>query len=454
MSRKEEEYLKRQRELGYEPSLDGLDEEDFDYVPSWSSKNPNRPPAQELAREYRPVDRDFAERILRMFKRPFDPNWQMPDLDGPEYRQPPKPEEWFDPKKVKTLPYIPGEREPRIWAEPYKPGSGRIVPFSYGMGGDTTGLSVQPASANAGQEGVGMQARSWRGGDMPSRAGSDRQEALRRYGEMQNTYKEPQYKQGWLDENVWKSPEVQNAGTREERAAAIDRIISGPAGEDLRKHYLYNHGNENDANLARTNDVNYILDTMGGTRGQEQSQAATNRPAQESAQAIGNMTPSERLVDFIANYESFRNKQYRPTPTDYLTIGFGHVIKPGEDFSNGITEPDARKILMGDINEHADAINKWAEANNLKLSQQQFDALVSLRFNLGSLDRAPKLRGLILSGTASPDRIRREFEDIISDDTGPLEGLWQRRRDEADMYFNGDYRRKELPVPKELFPNR
>ena len=36
--------------------------------------------------------RDFAERIFNMFKRPFDPNWQMPDLGGPEYRQPPPTE--------------------------------------------------------------------------------------------------------------------------------------------------------------------------------------------------------------------------------------------------------------------------------------------------------------------------------------------------------------------------
>ena len=62
LSKKAEEYLRRQRELGYEPSLDGMDEEDFDYVPSWVRE---RQPEQPLAREYQPVDRDFAERMSR-----------------------------------------------------------------------------------------------------------------------------------------------------------------------------------------------------------------------------------------------------------------------------------------------------------------------------------------------------------------------------------------------------
>ena len=59
LSKKAAEYLRRQRELGYEPSLNGMDEEDFDYVPSWVL---NRQPAQPLAREFRPVDRNFYVR--------------------------------------------------------------------------------------------------------------------------------------------------------------------------------------------------------------------------------------------------------------------------------------------------------------------------------------------------------------------------------------------------------
>jgi hypothetical protein len=115
---REEEYLKRLKALGYEPSLNGMDEEDFEYVPSWAQR---RTPASPLAQEYRPVDRDFAERIFNMFKRPFDRNWEMPNLDGPEYRQ-------------------------------------TTVPTSmrrYGVNGDAMETDVQPMSASAGGEGTG-----------------------------------------------------------------------------------------------------------------------------------------------------------------------------------------------------------------------------------------------------------------------------------------------------------
>ena len=87
MATREEEYLRRMIALGYEPSLAGMDDEDFDYEPSWSSQNPNRLQAPELNRGYRPVDRDFAERLFRMFARPSDRNWKMPDLSGQAYAQ-------------------------------------------------------------------------------------------------------------------------------------------------------------------------------------------------------------------------------------------------------------------------------------------------------------------------------------------------------------------------------
>lgn len=87
MSRKEEEFLRRQQALGYVPSLDGMDEEDLDYVPSWSSRHPSNQQPEPVYREFRPVDRDFAERIFKMFARRFDPSWQMPNLDGTEYSQ-------------------------------------------------------------------------------------------------------------------------------------------------------------------------------------------------------------------------------------------------------------------------------------------------------------------------------------------------------------------------------
>ena len=63
------------------------------------------------------------------------------------------------------------------------------------------------------------------------------------------------------------------------------------------------------------------------------------------------------------------------------TIGYGHLIKPGENFRNGITESVATELLRSDI-----AVAEHAVQNNIDvmLSQNQYDALVSLAYNIGS----------------------------------------------------------------------
>ncbi len=226
---------------------------------------------------------------------------------------------------------------------------------------------------------------------------------------------------------------------------------NGPGGTNSATGFQQMSGN--------TGGKSYLPDPKINTslQGPNPSDIRLQNPLGERQNTSGAMTPSENLFGFLANYEGDAGR-HRPTPykvdsSGKWTIGFGHEILPGEDFSNGLSEEESWKLLRKDVKKHADAINQWAAENNLKLTQQQFDALVSLRFNLGSLGVAPKLMGHILSGNATPEQIRKEFEDIISTETGRKEGLWQRRRDEADMFFNNDYRRKELPPPKELFPD-
>lgn len=62
------------------------------------------------------------------------------------------------------------------------------------------------------------------------------------------------------------------------------------------------------------------------------------------------------------------------------SIGFGHLIKAGEDLTY-VTENQAQELLISDA--------KWAEAavrSNVRvpLSQNQFDALVLLTYNIGA----------------------------------------------------------------------
>ena len=63
------------------------------------------------------------------------------------------------------------------------------------------------------------------------------------------------------------------------------------------------------------------------------------------------------------------------------TIGYGHLIKLGENFSGGITERVATELLRADI-----AIAERAVQNNITvpLMQNQYDALVIFAYNIGA----------------------------------------------------------------------
>lgn len=62
------------------------------------------------------------------------------------------------------------------------------------------------------------------------------------------------------------------------------------------------------------------------------------------------------------------------------TIGYGHLIKPGEDFRKGISEKKAVELLRADI-----AVAERAVQDNITVSllQNQFDALVIFAYNIG-----------------------------------------------------------------------
>lgn len=77
-------------------------------------------------------------------------------------------------------------------------------------------------------------------------------------------------------------------------------------------------------------------------------------------------------------------------------IGYGHDLKPGESFPNGITEAQADEINRADV---ANAAARVTELVKVPLSQGQADALIDFEFNTGALAASTILRIL----NTSPD---------------------------------------------------
>lgn len=79
----------------------------------------------------------------------------------------------------------------------------------------------------------------------------------------------------------------------------------------------------------------------------------------------------------IKGHEGFRTRAYR-RPAGIWTIGYGHTR--GVNSGDVITESQAEKFLRADLETAERAILE----QKLTLSQNQFDALVSFVFNVGT----------------------------------------------------------------------
>ena len=93
----------------------------------------------------------------------------------------------------------------------------------------------------------------------------------------------------------------------------------------------------------------------------------------------------EGCVKFANKHVIYDDKDGRPVDVNKTlpvgaTIGYGHLIKSGEDFRNGISETKATDLLRQDILIAERAIQKNITTS---LTQNQFDALVIFAFNIG-----------------------------------------------------------------------
>lgn len=89
------------------------------------------------------------------------------------------------------------------------------------------------------------------------------------------------------------------------------------------------------------------------------------------------MTHSQACVDFVAKHEGCKLKAYQDQ-VGVWTIGYGHTYNV--DPSDVITEEKAKAYLSTDLMTADYGVNK---AVKRMLAQCQFDACVSLAFNIG-----------------------------------------------------------------------
>lgn len=135
------------------------------------------------------------------------------------------------------------------------------------------------------------------------------------------------------------------------------------------------------------------------------------------------MIISNKGLDLIKKFEGCRLKAYKD-PAGVWTIGWGHTkgVKAGDE----ITQEQADKFLRDDLAVYETKVDKYD--NKYHWNQNQFDALVSFAYNIGSIDQ------LTSNGRRSIKTISDKILEYNKAGGKKLEGLVRRRKAEKALF--------------------
>ena len=133
----------------------------------------------------------------------------------------------------------------------------------------------------------------------------------------------------------------------------------------------------------------------------------------------------------IQTFEGYRSVAYL-CPAGKWTIGYGHTagVKEGDT----CTREQADIYLQEDLKTAEDAVN----AQNLKLGQLQFDALVSFVYNVGQGNfKNSTLLKILKQDTTASSELEEEWKKWKYSNKQVLKGLVRRRAAEWSLYKQG-----------------
>jgi lysozyme len=141
------------------------------------------------------------------------------------------------------------------------------------------------------------------------------------------------------------------------------------------------------------------------------------------------MKMGKKGIDLIKHFEGFRSTVYR-CAAGIPTLGFGSTHGITMD-SPPITEEEGIELLMLDIAKFERAVERLITA---PLNQNQFDALVSFSFNLGSgsLQNSTLRRRV---NRSEYERAAEEFPRWVFAGGRKLKGLVRRRYAERELFL-------------------
>lgn len=148
------------------------------------------------------------------------------------------------------------------------------------------------------------------------------------------------------------------------------------------------------------------------------------------------MKISKNGINLIKQFEGLRVKAYKCIPTEEkYTIGYGHY---GVEANTTITKEEAEAILLQDLEKFEKRVMKYDPVYHF--NQNQFDALVSFAYNVGSIDK------LTAGGLRSIPAISTKMLEYNKSDGKVLAGLTKRRKAEQEL-FNTPVKEAKPTIP-------
>ncbi len=143
------------------------------------------------------------------------------------------------------------------------------------------------------------------------------------------------------------------------------------------------------------------------------------------------MKTSPKGIALIKEFEGLRLKAYL-CPGGIWTIGYGHTagVKPGMV----ISEAQVEEYLKADLI----AFENYLNGLGLAINQNQFDALVSFIYNVGTGNFSSSTLLRKVRANPQDNSIMDEFLRWVYSKGRVLPGLQRRRLAEMKLYFSND----------------
>lgn len=141
------------------------------------------------------------------------------------------------------------------------------------------------------------------------------------------------------------------------------------------------------------------------------------------------MRTSQRGIDLIKEFEGFCPTVYR-CPGGVYTIGYGHTRDV--ELGDMCTKEEAEQYLKEDLRDAEEMVEHLVK---VPLKQHQFDALVSLIYNIGASNfYSSTIREVINSQSKDIEEYRKAWMMWVKSKKKVLKGLIRRRTAEFELF--------------------